>query len=312
MPKWNPGKLNGTAVKVRCHLPVKFILDKPKTAIDTTKPKRNFCDRKGFYIDPYSGIEIGIIALNNGGLPFSTISDGFMPIITGGAEFGYMFNNHIGLFVSAQYQKYNGHYFIGKQLIPQSSAVPNAISPSDTIMGTGFCLANVNYSISYLEAPILFRYISTNPGKAGLDLEAGFSIGFPQNITESGNISQVKQTYVKEPTTGGGWYWDNSGVNSFSYLNAVSKIGNVAKFDLGFVLNIAVIIPLSNIYSLSLGMMNTYKLNSVGNGGQDIVNFGNGNVNYYQGQYGNANSLFLNIKLDIHIVKSGCPSPAEK
>ncbi|HTB32243.1 MAG TPA: energy transducer TonB, partial [Bacteroidia bacterium] len=110
MPKWSPGKQNGKEVNVRCHLPVKFSVDKigigPKRIYAN---QRNFCDLKGFYVIPYFGAGIGSIPFNNGlpNLAPATEESGNTPYsfsYSFGSEFGYMFNNHSGLFVALQYQ----------------------------------------------------------------------------------------------------------------------------------------------------------------------------------------------------------------
>jgi hypothetical protein len=145
----------------------------------------------------------------------------------------------------------------------------------------------------------LIRYVSAKPGKIGLDLQAGLIIGVLQSATESGVMSQQYTPYLKERGTNGAFSWVQS-TDRIDSLSAIAKVGNANKYDWGLVMNIGVVDPLSNIFSLSLDIMTTYKFNSVGNGGQDIVTFNNGTVfNYYQGQYGKASSIILNLKLFI-------------
>lgn len=296
MPKWNPGRQNGVEVNVRCTLPVKFTVVKPENELKTPELKKNYCDLKGFYIIPYSGVALGTIPLNNGGLSNSFGVVGLTSTFAGGGEFGYMFNNHIGLFAAIQYQKYTNKYSFQDQLLP-SQQISTA---NDTIL-TGNCMAIITYTFSYLQTPILFRYLSSKPGKIGLDLDLGVTMGFLLDATESGNVAQSE--------------YFNGGNNFFSgnYLVSVaSKVNNANKSDVGVVMNIGITVPVSNIFSLSFDVSDNYIFNSVGNGSQDIVTFPNGSFNYYQGQYGKASSIILNLKLIIRLSKSDCPKQGEK
>jgi TonB family protein len=310
MPKWNPGMQNGKEVNVYCHLPVKFTIDKTGNAPKAPHIKRNFCKLKGFYLVPYAGVGGGGISLNNGGLQtppnsFPSNNAKYPVTFTGGSEFGYMFNNHCGIFVSAQYQKYSTNYSLGN-IVSQSQLAlpirPNPSSPYDTIVSYYF--PNINYSFAYIQTPIVFRYINAKPGKVGLDLEAGVIFGYLLSASESGNIYQESYSYINYS-----YIWSYNSMTSSGNAIINSNVGNTNKIDLGLALSIGLNIPLSNIFSLSLGFISAYKFNSVGNGEKDIANFGNGTtLNYYQGQYGKANSIIFNPKLIIRLGKPDSPT----
>ncbi|HTB31743.1 MAG TPA: outer membrane beta-barrel protein, partial [Bacteroidia bacterium] len=157
----------------------------------------------------------------------------------------------------------------------------------------------INYSFSYVQLPLLFRLVTPDPGKVGLDLQGGLIFGFLLNASESGTISQ------QSLSLSGDHYYYVSSTNDPA--NAVSKVGNVNNLTSGLALSIGLYIPLSNTFCISLGFMGTYNLNYTGNGGQDMVTFGNGvKFNYNPGDYGKAYSILFNPKLIIRLGKPNC------
>lgn len=294
MPAWIPGKLNGVPVNVRMHLPVKFLLKEIKQHTTLDSLKRKFLSRKGIYITPYTGtgpeavvtnIQFGLIG---GGLGVQ----GIHLALSGGCGVGYMFNNYIGIVVSAQLQKYYEPYGYSQVISGTYGSFPNSVQ--DTMFSM-----DLKYSFTYLQIMPMLEIITSKPGHAGLHIEAGYLSGAPLYESETGIIGNYLQTY---PAATSNPYISYKPTNTAIKTTSYSSTPAVYSSDNGVVFNFGIFIPFSNMLSLSVDVASIYKFNtSIGNGSNDVVNFEGKTYNYFQGEYGEANSFLADCKLFIHL-----------
>jgi TonB family protein len=284
MPQWNPGIEKGTSANVRLHLPIKCSISKNlNNPVYTVDKKIDITTRKGFYVAPYLGLQFGSVALKQeqpvnpmGGGPLSPFK------FNGSIEIGYMFNNHIGMFIAPQYISFANNY---------SFDAPFA----GNLQMEGY----TDYSFSNLEVPLLFKYITSQPGKLGLEVGAGFNYEILTNGSENGSLKEI------------GIYQNQITVYEAENF---TNVANVYKSNWGVTINIALNIPLTNVLSMSVGAMWSYELQSVGNGENDFVGLGyyGSTFSYYQGEYGTANSYLLFSKLIIRLGKKTVKSTEAK
>jgi len=283
MPQWSPGIYKGTPVDVKLHLPIKFNINKNlQSVVNVVDKKVNFVNRKGFYVSPYLGLEWGSVTLKQE-LPVNPMGGGPLSPdkFNGSIEIGYMFNNHIGIFIAPQYLTFIDNYSFDTPLAGNSSVV-------------GYS----DYSFSNFEIPLLFKYITSKPGKLGLEISAGVNYEIFANGSENGTITEIT-TYPNQTTA----------YQSQNFTNTP----DASKSNFGLTGNIALNVPINNVLSLSFGVIVSYELQSFGNGTNDFVSLGNGyNFNYYQREYGTANSYFLFAKLVIRIGKGPVKSSETK
>ncbi len=312
MPAWIPGKMQGVAVSVRMYLPIKFTIKADGHQIsdaDDLGPKGNFATRRGLYIVPILAPGIGKIETD---LQFGVIGGG---LGTGGEHFmlsegcglGYMINNHFGIFLGAQLENYKEDF-----VPPHGYNITSNFSTNEIYQGTPPANntypvgsnTNVTYSFYYLEVPLLAKYISSKPGRAGLDLEAGYLYGVPLHASETGTVDVSTETFTPHKYTSNSWYY--SSVSSNNYALWPNSNPNINRYDNGVMLNAGVFIPITNRYSVSVSLLVVHKFSAtIGNGNNDVVYFPNGSYNYFSGNYGQANSYLIGCKLFIHLGKQG-------
>src|ERR1700722_7261450 len=116
--------------------------------------------RKGFYLEPYLGLGTSESVQNGSNNLGGKIGCGIV----------YMFNEHWGISSGLQVQRYSSNVISG-----YDSVLLN------TNLGPGnweYYYVNANYNFTYLEFPVIVKFISSHDAKLGIFVEAGFIMGY--------------------------------------------------------------------------------------------------------------------------------------
>ncbi len=200
--------------------------------------------RKGFSIEPYLGLGTSE-AVQNG-----TNNLGWK----GGCMLVYMFNEHCGISSGLQVQRYSTNINSGNDSVYVSNS-----SQSFTAINS----MNATYNFTYLEIPLLLRYISSTESKPGIFAEVGFVAGFLISSTESLNLYASNNV--------------NTFYNPYSPPEA-NPNSNISNFQ-GH-LAIGILIPITARCSILADVSMNNGFTDVGNSNNDFVN-----INYTGSRY---------------------------
>jgi TonB family protein len=302
MPPWNPGIKNGKAVNVQYNLPVYFVLNNSNNPSDqnqfpeqrrsaTIKPIDTvYIPRDGLFVDPYFGF-------GEGGPQSSTSTSINMGTnMKFGVGISYMFPSKIGISAGLQLQQYKFGYSYS-DITPSSSynntATENRTTSNDTTVTAGYN-ETINYSFTYVQLPILCRFISSQENKAGFYAEAGIVVGYLISSQISGTATQTQYQLSQSPNTF--WYTYNTTSSNNTSVSLTSQ--NPAKLTFAVHAAVGFLIPFSSKISLILDISPDIGIINAGDGSKDYVNFGTSKFYLFgNGNYGSFNSYTGEAKL---------------
>jgi hypothetical protein len=240
---------------------------------------RDSAKRKGFSIEPIVGIG------TSESVQHGTNNLGWKA----GCNLVYMFNDYLGVSSGLQMQYYS----------------TEVVTKTDT--NTFYNLGvekdayyfYANYNFTYLELPIILRYVYSQNQEFGIFAEAGFNIEF---------LIKGKEQSCNEHDSL--FYPGPSGSSTGLYTVQISDITPKANlFDLQGRFALGFFIPISQKCSIITDFSINKGLTNVGNSGNDFYN-----ANYYYNQFININngspsifnygtnfSLSFNIRLNIKL-----------
>lgn len=233
--------------------------------------KNDSVKRRGFSLEPISGLGTSEAVQNgNNNLGWKA-----------GCGLVYMFNEHWGISSGLQVEQYatsiNSGYALG--WVSPGTAFESAAGSNQEIDNI-----NVSYKFTYLEVPLLFRYISSKDRKVGIFAEVGFIGDFLLSGRERDTIYTC---WVDTDRKGIGDYLVPNGNGVFTNIvNAPTNISTVIPNTTILVLQwhwaLGLHIPLSRHCSLIIEISDNIGLTNVGNSGKDYYTFDIGKLYYYK------------------------------
>lgn len=304
MPSWSPGVKDGVPVNVKYNLPVYFQLKNlhkqeqryasNPTEYNSNHIDTNFVSRSGLYIDPYFGYGEG------GPKSSSATAITLGNNVKYGIQLSYIFSSSIGVSAGLQVQTYNFNYGFSNALVPSEyigSEVDIPSNASNINMLAGYN-ESISYSFTYVQLPLLARYISSPENKAGFYVEAGLMVNYLANSKISGIVTQTQ--FQLTNTGHGDFYRYNSVSANSATVNLTPQ--DPEKLTLAAHIAVGAIIPFSNKISLILAVSPDLGITSAGNGSNDVVNFGASKFYVFgNGAYGSFNSYTFDAKLLIKL-----------
>jgi len=132
----------------------------------------------------------------------------------------------------------------------------------------GYNSINTNYKFTYLELPVLVRYISCKEQKVGVFAEAGFIVGFLIKAKESGTVNVTNI----DTSSGGFPNSPSPGTEEETSKTAFGIIPTTTFFNLQGHLALGVINPLSERCSVIADISINKGFTNVGNSDNDYIN----------------------------------------
>ncbi len=299
MPPWNPGMKDGKPVRVQFNLPVYI---GPNSSNGETVPTQRYKPRDtimilrdGLYIDPYIGI-------GEGGLSSSTPTS----VKTGinmkfGVEASYVFPSNIGVSVGLQVKQFKFSYSSNSVVDPSSyngTYTTTRSKANDTTVTAGYA-DSMNYSFTYLQIPLLCRYITSHENKIGFYAEAGLIVNYLINSQITGNFTQTQYQLYQAPNT---YWYMYSGTYPANPTPVSMASQNPSRLTIDLHLGAGVLIPVTGKMSIILDVAPDVGLMNAGDGSKDAVSFGTSNFYFFgKGKYGSFNSYLFDTKFLIKL-----------
>jgi len=239
--------------------------------------------RKGFSLEPIVGLGTSEAVQNGSNNLGGRIGIGVV----------YMFNDHWGISSGLQFQEYSTKIVSGKDSV--------YIYNGGVAGYWAFNSLNVNYDFTYLELPVLVRYISSQDRKFGAFAEAGVIVGclFYTSEARTLNITDIDDSNNYFSQNGGNIYSDSKSLGETkAYTNY---------FTLQEHLAFGLFILISQRCSIIMDFSINKGLTNVGNSSEDFATFNvplyyynknnNPNISNYGTNFSEMVSVRLNIKL---------------
>ena len=215
-------------------------------------PPIDTSERTGFSLEPYVGYGTSKGVQNGSNLGGWRLGCGLI----------YMFANHFGVSSGIQVQQYSSGVNAGQDS-EYIAKTPTNYSYEE------YNSISANYKFTYLELPILVRYVSCKEQKVGVFAEAGFIVGCLIEARESGTIN------ITNIDTSSGGFPNVASPGTEEEASKVS-IGSIAPtatfFNLQGHLALGVISPLSERCSVIADISINKGFTNVGNSNSDYVN----------------------------------------
>jgi hypothetical protein len=250
-----------------------------------TKPSNNQASRKGISLEPLAGI--GTSKAVQGGKNNLGWNAGCGVV--------FMFNDHWGISSGLQVERYSTEVVSGTDSLYINNAAGGGFWASNSV--------SANYKFTYIELPIILRYISSKYKKMGIFADAGFILSYLISANESRITNETDfdtSIYRNYSTPLESTYSVSLGSN----VPKTNSINFEGHFSLGL------IFPLNQNFSIITDLCISKGFTNVGNSSNDFVNltdlfyYYNKNNNYtnptifnYGANFSALFSIHLNMKL---------------